>query len=110
MAIIGAQIAGKWFKPFEDDDAEYLIRPLNNTDYATVFMVHSDLVGTIDGEGLMIAFLHGVEDWKQVFTEDGKEATRTVENINRMPRKHFYNVANEILDISRLGADEIKNS
>ncbi len=115
MAIIGAQIAAKWYKPFEDDDAEYLIKPLNNTAYANVFIAHADmLTGNIDGDGLMIAFMHGVEDWKKVFMgkgeSDGKEAPRTVASVEQLPRQHFFKVANRILDISSLGADELKNS
>tara|TARA_Y100000310_G_scaffold343941_1_gene454060 strand:- start:5780 stop:6115 length:336 start_codon:yes stop_codon:yes gene_type:complete len=111
MAIIGTQIAAKWFKPFEDDDAEYFIQPLRNSVYADVILTHSDVVtGVVSGTGLLTAFIAGVKDWKQVFNEDGKEAVLSATAVEMLDRKHFYKVANEVLDISFLGADEVKNS
>lgn len=109
MATVGTQLTPVWYKPFEDDDAEYKVAPLSNSVYMDVLSSLTNNGMSISGAGLLMAFQAGVKDWKKVFDDDGKESKLTRANIENLERRHFVNVANHVIDMSHLGLEEAKN-
>jgi len=108
-------LAATWFVPKSEKDdmnpARFEVRPLDGMQYMEVM---NETSGTgvdlrISGRGLKLALQHGLVGWETVQDKDGKNIEFSRNEVNRLPPILLTELAAEILDISELGEEAIKN-
>ena len=104
-----------WYTPREEEDnkeqgAAFFLKPLTGPQLLEV-QPHFDLENTtVRGPGLVMSVRFGLKGWKNVVDSKGAEMAFNPMRIDFLPSEILAELGAEILRMSMLGDDEIKNS
>lgn len=110
-----SNIAGEDFiLPQQKDDENpvvFEIGPLDGLQYLDVMteLVKTETGGRFTGQGMIKIVKYGIKGWRN-FKFKGVEMPFSKENIKLVHGVHLSDIADRIIDLSVLGADEVKNS
>lgn len=114
MITVHRRLDKHWLKLSEDDDTEFLVRPLNSP---TMIDIRNEIdidkeTGNllISGAGVMAACRAGLVDWKGVVDEKGEPLPFAPQHIEWLPVDQLKLLAVRILANARVTEDERKNS
>lgn len=113
MITVHRRLSTQWVKPNEEDDAEFLIRPLNSAEMVDVeneLRLNDDGAILISGKGLLAACRGAIQDWKGVKDENGKDLPFAPKYIEWLPPDTLQLLTVRIYSASQLTDEERKNS
>ncbi|MBL4709761.1 MAG: hypothetical protein JKY48_15110 [Flavobacteriales bacterium] len=113
-AITG--LVAQWYTPEQSGDDEqktaFEIKPLNGLVAMEVLAeAHADANDNIhiSGKAMQKILKHGLIDWRNLNDDTGKTLKFSVGNFSRVPALVLKDLATEIITISQLTGEEIKN-
>ena len=97
----------------EEDPVRFYLKPLDGLAWTSVLMESYDAeTGVVGGAGVIKAFKLGVKDWENI--EDGDKPGQLLKfslpAMGKLNPGWIMDVGNRILEISRIRAEESKNS
>ena len=104
-----------WYTPkIEEDNNEqatqFFLQPLTGPQLLDV-QPHFDLEKmTVRGPGLVIALRYGLKGWKNLTNREGVELPFAAASIDFLPSEIIAELGGEIIRVSTLDEDDIKNS
>lgn len=112
MGLSLRKLTAVWYVPEdykgEDNPPRFKIRPLNSEEYADIAMGATDTGDgvSIGSSGIKKAVRAGLVDWENI----GENEPFSLSKISLLPTDIYMEVASEIISISSLQENEIKNS
>lgn len=110
-------LAPVWFVPESEKEIEeqyqtqFKIKPLTGSQYAEVM---APVLTAENSEGfppksIKAALRYGLLDWKNVLNDKNQPAKFSPYNVEKLPGEVLLAIAAEIVNLSSLGEEEIKN-
>lgn len=108
-------LAASWYTPRGERvngeaASQFFIKPLNGPQMLEVQPFYNTDKMTVEGPGLMIAVRCGVQGWKNIANGKGEEILFHAGRLDNLPVEILSELGAEILRISTLDEDEVKNS
>ena len=104
----------EWFTPEgekeDTEPAEFLLRALTAPQVAKLQSEFNSETGEIGGQGLYLAAVQGVTNWKNVIDHEGKPLKYTRRNIDVLPYALILELGGQVLANSFMTGDDEKNS
>lgn len=108
-------LAASWYTPRSERKngkvaSQFFIKPLNGPQMLEVQPFYNTDKLTVEGPGLMISVRFGVKGWKNIANENGEDILFHAGRLDHLPVEILSELGAEILRISTLDEDDIKNS
>ncbi len=109
-------LTSQWYTPEQtgDDDEKtaFEIKPLNGLVAMEVFAEASSDANDnlrISGKAMQKVLKHGLVNWRNLNDEADRPVKFSIANLHRVPPFVLNEIATEIISISQLSGEEIKN-
>ena len=117
MAIkVKSKIVPVWYTPKseekEENPASFKLKPLNGLEYTDVIANTSNDAGgesKLSERGVRLAIKHGLLDAKNLIDEHGNEIKLKHVGHGVLPMNILIELAGQIIDLSSMSDDDIKN-
>lgn len=105
-------LASEWYAPEDKlaEGAEFHINPLTQAQLAEVQNHYDQVNGYMKPTGYYLAFNIGCDNWRGVTDMDGKDFHYSAFNRTKVPLKIAMEVGAQVVNVSVLTEDDVKNS